>query len=194
MGRKKTEANLDIPGIRELGLTYRQRIFAYHYAITHNARASAIAAGYSPRSADSLASTILSSRRGCEQVQAAVRLYEEDILKRSGVTKNNVLKQLAYLAMADLRKILNEDGTIKRPSEWDDATAASIASLDVIDGRDGAKISKIKLWDKPAALEKLAKYLRLWAERVELEDVTIANLEERLRAAKRKAHGGDDGQ
>jgi phage terminase small subunit len=67
---------------------------------------------------------------------------------------------LKRVALSDVRKLFRDDGTMKPPNEWDDDTAAAIASVDVEeiwDGRgEGRKqigvTKRVKLWSKSDAL------------------------------------------
>jgi phage terminase small subunit len=91
-----------------------------------------------------------------------------------------------------LRRAFDEEGQLLPPAQWDDAFAASVASIEVVtrtlpgqadDELDAqphggalarkrnAKVEyihKIKVWDKNSALEKIAKHLGMFTERFEL--------------------------
>lgn len=105
----------------------------------------------------------------------------EEILSRGAeraeVSVARIVEELARIGFSDLRKAFTPGGSLRDPSEWDDATAAAISSVEVTtrptgerddDGRAIVeRIHKIKLWDKNSALEKLAKHLGMFVERVE---------------------------
>lgn len=82
------------------------------------------------------------------------------------------LKEVARVAYSDSRKLYREDGSLKAPHEWDDDTAASVASVEsdelfVGSGEERQMIGhtrKAKLFDKNAALEKAMKYHGLYKE------------------------------
>jgi hypothetical protein len=61
---------------------------------------------------------------------------------------------------------------VKPPHEWDDATAAAVASVEVVekDGADGKPVRtyRVKTWDKNSALEKIAKHLGMFIEKHEV--------------------------
>jgi phage terminase small subunit len=73
-----------------------------------------------------------------------------------------VLREVARLAFSDHRRLYNSDGTLKRPDELDDDTAAAVASVEVFEQYEGRGKSrtlvgytkKVKLSDKNAALDK----------------------------------------
>ena len=79
---------------------------------------------------------------------------------------------------ARLRQAFDERGNLLPPGQWDDAFAASIASIEVVTrempgarkGKRGARVEyihKIKAWDKNSALEKIAKHLGMFVDRIE---------------------------
>jgi phage terminase small subunit len=88
--------------------------------------------------------------------------------KRTEVTADRVLLEIARLGFSDLRRLFDEDGRLKRPDEWDDDTAASIVSIEIVSRSlgDGVVeyVRKIKLWDKGKALDQLSKHLGLYRD------------------------------
>jgi phage terminase small subunit len=85
-----------------------------------------------------------------------------------------VVQELAKIGFSDLRNMVTDKGSLVDPNEWDDKTAAAIASIEVVTAsgdrgkdEDGRKVvehvHKIKMWDKNSALEKLAKHLGMYA-------------------------------
>ena len=82
--------------------------------------------------------------------------------------KRRILKELASLAFVDIRKIFNEDMSLKSISELDDETAAALAGCELINTSSPGKLAepewtkKFKLWDKKAALTELMKYLGMF--------------------------------
>lgn len=97
--------------------------------------------------------------------------------ERAEATVERVLKELSRIGFSDLRNVFTEGGHLRHPSTWDDATAAAISSIKVITrpaggvDEDGNKeiehVHEIKLWDKNSALEKLAKHLGMFIDRVD---------------------------
>ncbi|MDP4151181.1 MAG: terminase small subunit, partial [Bacteroidota bacterium] len=88
------------------------------------------------------------------------------IAAKLDVSKERTLMEISRLAFSDIRKLFNEDGTLKKPHEYDGETAAFVSSIEcdeLFDGVGEAKIwtgynKKVKLWDKVRALEMLAKH------------------------------------
>lgn len=77
-----------------------------------------------------------------------------------------VLNEASRVAFSDIRKLFDENGSIKPLHLLDDDTAASIAGVDVVtifgDDKTPMLVRKIRLWSKTDALEKLFKHLGLY--------------------------------
>jgi len=93
------------------------------------------------------------------------------------VTVARVLQELSRLGFSDIRQAFDEQGNLLQPDQWSDAFAASVSSLEVVTrtlpgcGDDEAAkveyVHKIKIWDKNSALEKIAKHLGMFVDRIE---------------------------
>lgn len=78
-----------------------------------------------------------------------------------------LLHEITNISFVDIRKIFNDDHSLKPPHEWPDDVAAAIAGLDVeetFDYEDKKKvqtgwIKKVKLNDKLKAIEMLGRDL-----------------------------------
>lgn len=82
---------------------------------------------------------------------------------RSEITIGRVLTEYGKLAFVDVRKAFNADGTMKPIHELDDSTAAAISGIEF----DGANVAKIKIGDKRAALDSIAKHLGMFVDRTD---------------------------
>jgi phage terminase small subunit len=75
------------------------------------------------------------------------------------------LAELARVCFSDVRKLYNQDGSLKKVNELDADTAAAVASFEVEEVELGDKVVrrtiKVKLWDKNAGLEKAMRHLGL---------------------------------
>ena len=141
----------------------RQRRFAAEYLIDLNGTQAAIRAGYKARSAAAQASRLL--RR--PDVAALLKDGMRDRSRRTGIEADQVLTELARIAFADLRSTAEwgPDGVVpRRSSDLDDDAARAVAEVAETRSRSGATV-KVKLFDKRAALESLAKHLGLYDER-----------------------------
>jgi phage terminase small subunit len=75
------------------------------------------------------------------------------------ISDAKTLKEIACIAFFDPRKLFNEDETVKFIHELDDSTAAALASFEL---NKVGKPTKVKVFDKNSALEKLCKHLGLY--------------------------------
>ena len=82
--------------------------------------------------------------------RAALKRILEPAIKKSNLTIERTLMQIAAVAQFDKRKLYNEDGTRKHPSELDAETAAAISHI----GKDD-----YVPFDKLKALDMSMKYL-----------------------------------
>lgn len=151
-------------------LTAKQERFVEEYLIDLNATQAAIRAGYSEDSAGAQGHENLKK----PEIQLALAIAKEERSKRTKVSQDRVIAELARIGFSDIRNVLTAKGSLLDPQDWDDDTAASIASIEVVTNSgdagkddDGRKIveytHKIKTWDKNSALEKLARHLGLYA-------------------------------
>lgn len=93
------------------------------------------------------------------------------------VTVHRVIHEMARLGFSDVRRAFTPDGAILSPREWDDDFAAAVASIEVVSKSTGEKdeegrpvvehVHKIKMWDKNSALDKFAKHLGMFIERID---------------------------
>lgn len=162
-----------MPAGRPKGLTAKQQRFVDEYLIDLNATQAAIRAGYSEKTAGSVGNENLKK----PDIAAAISKAQEKASERTETTVDRVLKELSRIGFSDLRKAFTANGELLHPQEWDDDTAAAIASVEVVTrqtgevAENGAKevehIHKVKFWDKNSALDKIAKHLGMFIDRTE---------------------------
>jgi len=163
--RKRIEPRVKA-GQNKEAVAARRKAFAEAYIVNgNNATQAAITAGFSPKTAYSQGQRLLKN----VELKQAIAVRSEAIAKIVGLETERTKLEVARLAYFDPRKLYREDGSFKDPKEWDDDTAAVVASLDVSEefAADGSKtgfLKKLKLWDKNAALEKAMKFHGLYKE------------------------------
>ena len=130
----------------------RHRRFVAEYLLGFNARKAARSAGYrSPNSG----SRLLRRR----EVAAAIAEAEAEHAAKRHVTADRVLDEYARIAFADMRAFVDwgPKGVMLRDnktlSEWE---AGAIAAVEP--PRGNGKTGRLKLYDKQAALETLARH------------------------------------
>lgn len=158
-----------------MALTLKQARFVDEYLVDLNATQAAIRSGYSENTAEQQGSRLLSNAK----VAAAVAERQADRVKRTEITQDRVLQELARIGFADIRDLF----------EWDVESATFIPSRDLTEDqaaavseiqaettstreRNGTTTDttvklKIKTYDKLGALDKLGKHLGMFVERVE---------------------------
>jgi phage terminase small subunit len=150
-------------------LTNKQKLFVEEYLVDLNATQAALRAGYSKKMAGRIGYQLLEKTRVQEAIQKAI----EDRQKRTQITSDRVLNELARVGFSDIRGAFNEHGALKRPEDWDDATAAAISSIEVVTKNIGdgevEYVHKIRLWDKKGSLELIGKHLKMFTDKVEID-------------------------
>lgn len=151
----------------QMALTAKQERFVAEYLIDLNATQAAIRAGYSEKTANEQGSRLLANVK----IAAAVAEAQAKRSKRTEITQDMVLAELAKIGFSDLRKVLTATGNLSGPHDWDDNTAGAIASVEIVTRPGGVDengerevehVAKIKTWDKLSALEKLGKHLGMF--------------------------------
>jgi phage terminase small subunit len=153
-------------------LTPKQARFVDEYLIDLNATGAARRAGYSAKTANEIGSRLLTNVSVRSALSEAMKARE----KRTQITQDRVLQELARLAFSDIRKAFNEDGTLKRPQDMDDDTAAALAGIDTtstsIGGGDDPMTlttKKIKVVDKNGALTLAMRHLGMLNDKLQID-------------------------
>lgn len=160
------------------GLTHKQRLFADEYLAdaAFNATAAYKRAGYSAKS-DNVAGVEAHKLLKNPKIAAYIEQRMDERAKRTEITQDRVLKEVARLAFLDIRKAFDEHGNLKPIHEIDDDTAAALAGLDIFEefegrGEDRTFIGltkKMKLNDKTGALTLLMRHLGMLNDKVKLQ-------------------------
>lgn len=154
-------------GTSKSAVAQRRKAFAKAYVANgRNGTQAAITAGFSKNGADVVAARLLGDAR----VSALIEELTEKHSAAADLTIERTLREVARLAYFDPRKLYDDEGNMKQPHEWDDATAAAIGSIEVLEEFEGSGedrrmsgyTKKVKPWDKNAALEKAMKHLGLY--------------------------------
>ena len=152
-----------------MALTPKQTRFVAEYLIDLNATQAAIRAGYSQKNAQSIGYQLLQKT----PVQVAIQAGQTKQLAGAELSAARVLEEIRRLAFADARDIYDDHGNLKPMSEWSPEAAATVSGIETIvknaKAGDGVTdtVLKVRRWDKPKALECLAKHFGLLTERVQ---------------------------
>lgn len=166
------------------GLNEKQAKFVAEYLVDLNGKQAAIRAGYSVNGAEVTASKLLRHPK----VSAALAKVQEQQLKRVAIRADDILLELLRLAKSDVRQLFDETGHLKPIHELSDDAAAALSGVEILREKTTVKgtdvfettveesVRKIKLWDKPKALEILARHLGLLKDTVHVEGDVIFTL------------------
>ena len=146
-------------------MTEKQKIFADEYLIDLNAtRAYKVA--YPSVKKDETAAQAGSRMLRNVKVAAYIQKRMEERQKRTEITQDRVLQELAAIAFAkatDYAEIKNECVRIRDTAELDEQQIRALAGIE--EGKFGIKV---KLNDKEKALELLGRHLGMFKDKVEV--------------------------
>lgn len=159
--------------MKDRPLTPQQLLFVEEYLVDFNGKAAAIRAGYKPKAAAAQASDILTRPNIQAEFQKRFQQKRESI----GLTRENVLREIARLSFADIRKLYREDGDLVPIHELDDDTAACVVGVEVFEEFDGegkarvkiGETKKYKLASKTESLQMAGRHLKLFTDKHEVE-------------------------
>ena len=144
-------------------MTAKQQRFCEEYQIDLNATRAAIRAGYSPKSAKTNGPRLLENAG----VRARVEAMMARLSRRTGVSSERVVRELARVAFASMPDVADMRTATLRPEATEDDRAA-IASVRVKDG-DVFTEREIRMCDKVRALELLGKHLGMFTDNVRVD-------------------------
>jgi phage terminase small subunit len=144
-------------------LTPKQERFIAEYLVDLNATQAAIRAGYSQDTAKEIGYENLTK----PHIQCAIAAAMEARSKRTQVTQDRVLLELARLGFSDLTQLgsWNKDGfTVKNSDELTPDQSASVQEIVFNKSKEGNKSLKLKLHDKKGALELIGRHLSMFTD------------------------------
>jgi len=156
-----------------VALNDKQQRFVDEYLIDLNATAAYRRAGYTAKgnAAEVNAARLLRNAQVVLAVKEAMKARET----RTMITQDRVLQELARIAFFDIRKLYNEDGSMKLPHELDDDAAAVLSGVDIstslIAGAEeptSVQTKKAKVFDKGAALTLAMRHLGMLTDKTEV--------------------------
>ena len=136
------------------------RAFVTEYLKDLNGAAAAERAGYSTHTARKIASALLKK----PAIAAAIRTEMEKREERTKVTVDRVVQELAAVAFANIGDAFDDEGNLLAIGKMPRAFQSALE----IYQRDDKGI-RIKMHDKIAALEKLARHLGMFNDKIRLQ-------------------------
>ncbi len=150
-------------------LTPKQKRFIEEFLLDLNGTAAYKRAGYNAKGhgAEVNAAKLLSNT----EVASAISAAQAERSRRTEVTADRVIQELAAIAFADPRKLFNANGGMRPMHEVDDGTRGALV-IEVNQGTDSEGnptfTRKTKFACKLAALGKLGKHLGMFRDRLEI--------------------------
>jgi phage terminase small subunit len=176
--------------VRLMALTAKQKIFADEYLIDLNAT-RAYKAAY-PRVKNNETAAANSSRMlRNAKVEDYIQKRMKDREKRTEITQDMVLKELAKIGFANITDYVTIEGPYVKVKQTEDIPSEKIGAIAGI--KEGANGIEIKLNDKGKALELIGRHLGMWKDKMELSgEVNTNNPFEGLTTEelKKLIHGG----
>lgn len=154
-----------------VGLSVKQRRFAEEYIVDLNITKAAIRAGYSRTSARTIGRDLLAN----PDVRAEIAELQAEVMERTRSTAEAVIEGLQRIAYFDSARVFDSAGNLIHPSQWPERDRMALSSFDVVirntQAGDGIvdKVAKVKLADRLAALELLAKHHGLMIEKQQID-------------------------
>lgn len=147
---------------------FRQQLFVEEYLVDLNAKQAAIRAGYSPRTAQSQGSRLLTNVEVLREIDKA----KAERLERTKTDADWVLNRLVEEAEADIADLYDEEtNSIKPVHEWPAIWRKGLmVGVDVTTfGEDDyGQVTKLRIPDKIKRIELIGKHFSVKA----FEDVT----------------------
>ena len=145
-------------------LNPKQRRFVDEYLIDLNATKAATRAGYSERTAYSIAGRLMK----IPEIVAAIDVAKQERSERTKITQDQVLTELALIGFVNAGDYFDwgPDGvTLKDKASLTPAQHAAVAEVSETKTQYGGTI-RLKLHDKRAALVDIGKHLGMFVERI----------------------------
>ena len=146
-------------------LTDKQKRFVEEYLIDLNATQAAIRAGYSINNADKIGSELLGKTRVSEAISKAMA----ERSRRTGISQDRVVNELAKIAFVNMLDVVDEEGRIRSTASQDD-----LACIESIKHKESSSINgdsterEVKIASKLKALELLGKHLGMWNDKLDV--------------------------
>ena len=149
-------------------LNDKQKRFCEEYLIDLNATKAAERAGYSLKTAYSIAEQNLRK----PEIQKYIQERQKALQKILHITQERVLNEYARIAFFDIRNIYTDDNSMLNIKDLDADSAAALTGVEIDEifegfGDDRKHIGntvKVKLSNKIAALDSLGKHLGLFGK------------------------------
>lgn len=151
-------------------MTDKQKIFADEYLIDLNAT-RAYRKAYPNCKKDSSADAAARKLLGNTRIQKYISDRMEERQKRTEVTQDRVLQELAYIAFARVTDYATVRNDVVKIKNTDELTEEQIRAISGI--KEGKFGIELKLNDKEKALELLGRHLGMWNDKLDIKTPAI---------------------
>lgn len=148
-------------------LTAKQQRFVDEYLIDLNATQAAIRAGYSTKTANEQGSQLLAKL----SIQEAIGGAMAERSRRTGVSQDRVVQELAKIAFVKMTDIVDDQCRIKETATDDDLSCIELVKFKKTTGKVSGIEREVRIAPKLKALELLGKHLGMWNDKL---DVNVA--------------------
>ena len=146
-------------------LREKQQRFVEEYLIDLNGTQAAIRAGYSPKTANVQAARLLTNVSIKMEIDKAIA----ERSRRTGVTQDRVIDELAKLAFVKITDIVDKDVEIKEDVSDEDLACIESMKIKKYESDAGVSIEReVKIFSKLNALRDLGKHLGMFKDNVEI--------------------------
>ncbi len=157
--KKRGTTYIDTTNLRTLNrftvLPKKHEKFAIEFLKTREGTQSAIAAGYPEAKAATYAAHLLKDPKVRKFIDDEIELA---LASERSLYRKDLIGFLKDMSSACIHEALNDDGSIKPPSQWSERVKAAVSEYSVIDTPNG-RLSKIKFWDRHKSIVLTAKLL-----------------------------------
>lgn len=148
-----------------MALNNRQKRFCDEYMIDLNATQAAIRAGYSVKTANEQGARLLTN----VSVQAEIQRLQAEISRRTGISQDRVIRELAKIAFLNPMNLVTPEGRIRDGASQDDLSCIEGVKFKRSDSDTGySEEREVKIASKLKALELLGKHLGMFNDKLDL--------------------------
>lgn len=151
-------------------MTEKQKIFADEYLIDLNAT-RAYRKAYPNCKKDSSADAAARKLLGNTRIKKYISDRMNERQKRTEVTQDRVLQELAYIAFARVTDYATVKDDVVKIKNTDELTEEQIRAISGI--KEGKFGIELKLNDKEKALELLGRHLGMWNDKLDVKTPAI---------------------
>lgn len=164
--------------------------FADEYLVDYDAKHAAIRAGYTEKTARNAAAWIDKSNPKKPALRALIDEKIAELSRRTGVTAERVIAEVAKIAFADIVDIVDPE-TGKLLPDVKRVDASAVAGIRVKCGDDWTEY-ETKMCDKVKALEILGRYLGIEKQSIQIQGAVPVILDNIAAVPPAEVDSGDE--